>query len=341
MSLRIRPAQLRSGRLAFQQLRPGLACHGRICGARQWMSSTSEEPPPLSLLKHRHLTGDGPGGFVKYDDAAAIQEDIRSKFLTWKSQTEDERTETYPQPQLLSFEATPTFTLGRRQDALTDEQTSHLRSQLNVSFPDRREPISESFIPEVRKTNRGGLTTYHGPGQIVFWPVLDMHSPLYERFSVISYATQLEYTTQRFLASLFNIKTYTTRDEPGVWVTDPGNGPARKIAAMGVHHRRHVTALGVAVNIDVPISGGEDINPWARFVPCGLEGKLVTSVVAEGGNMGEWDVPTLAGRWASLFEEGLKDSSRKGPGGEVENSRKGPGLADGIAIGLFDAINII
>lgn len=303
------------------------------------MSSAAEQPPPpLTLLKHRHLTGDGPGGFFKYDDAAAIQEEWRSNFLAWKSQPEDERTETYPQPRLLSFEATPTFTLGRRQDALTDSQSSRIRSQLDVSLPRRRNPISQSFIPEVRKTNRGGLTTYHGPGQIVFWPVLDMHSDLYERFSVTSYASHLESTTQRFLSTLFNIKTYTTRDEPGVWVTDPNDGPARKIAALGVHHRRHVTALGIAVNIDIPISGNEDVNPWARFVPCGLDGKLVTSVVAEGGDVAAWDVPTLAGRWASMFEDGLKDASQRGADGV---SRRGPGLVEGLTIGLVDAIHVL
>jgi lipoyl(octanoyl) transferase len=115
----------------------------------------------------------------------------------------------------------------------------------------------------------------------------------------------LEKTTQRLLAELFAVETYTNPDEPGVWVTT--SGQPRKIAAMGVHHRRYVTALGIALNVDIPVTGSEDVNPWARFVPCGLEGKLVTSVAAETGAKGveQWDVAELAAKWAGIFEEGL------------------------------------
>lgn len=303
------------------------------------MSSAPDRDPPHTLLEHRHLTSDGPGGFVKYDDAEATQEEIRAKFLSWKALSEDERSKAAtPRPQLLSFESTPTFTLGRRQDAVTDSQASRLQSQLNISLENRRHPISHSFVPEVRKTNRGGLTTFHGPGQLVLWPVLDMHSPLYGRYSVMSYATHLESTTQRLLSTLFNIKTYTTRDEPGVWVTDSSGGPARKIAALGVHHRRHVTALGIAVNIDVPVSGDEGVNPWARFVPCGLEGKLVTSVVAEGGEIKEWDMEALARRWAKIFEEGLKDGGKRVADGEDNVNLRKPVL-DAVTIALNDVLS--
>jgi lipoyl(octanoyl) transferase len=89
---------------------------------------------------------------------------------------------------------------------------------------------------------------------------------------------------------------------------------------MGVHHRRHVTALGIAVNIDVPVEGPEEVNPWARFVPCGLEGKLVTSVAAElGGGLKDRDMASLAARWAELFEEGLIDETKRDVEGEVNS----------------------
>lgn len=277
----------------------------------------------LKLLEHRHIVGDGLGGFVSYDHAHALQEDVRAKFLSWKGLcAEAAAAAATPRPHLLSFEATPTFTLGRRQDALDASQEERLRRDLYVRLPHRVHPVAQTFRPDVRQTSRGGLTTYHGPGQIVFWPVLDMHSPLYERYSVMSYASHLEATTQRLLSTLFDIQTYTSRDEPGVWVK--AGGPPRKIAALGVHHRRHVTALGIAVNVDVPVSGDEDVNAWARFVPCGLDGKLVTSIAAEaaGGLPKEWDIPTLAGRWASIFEEGLRDASRRGLDGELRRVMK-------------------
>ncbi|CAM1502092.1 Fc.00g040760.m01.CDS01 [Cosmosporella sp. VM-42] len=312
----MRPGRVRLYRLAAEHFRPG----ARTPWARRCMSSPPGDPPPM-LLEHRHVIGDGPGGLREYDDVEAIQENLRAKLLAWKSLPDSQRSQILtPRPQLLSFESTPTFTLGRRQDALTPLQTSRLRSPLTVALPHRRESISQSFIPKVRKTNRGGLTTYHGPGQLVLWPVLDMHSPLYGRYSVMTYASHLESTTQRLLSSLFGIATYTSRDEPGVWVTDPSGGAPRKIAALGVHHRRHVTALGIAVNIDIPVTGGEGVNPWARFVPCGLDGKLVTSVVAEHREIGEWDMGTLAGRWARIFEEGLRDGKKRRVGGDADVS---------------------
>ncbi|KAF5011097.1 hypothetical protein FDECE_2779 [Fusarium decemcellulare] len=288
--------------------------------ARRWASTSTaptSELPPLALLTHQHLTETGPGAFVPYDTADTAQEQLRSRLLNWKALPDDQLVDP-PRPHLLSFEAAPTLTLGRRQTALTSAQTSRFRAPLRVALPHRRDPVPEqSFIPDVRQTARGGLTTYHGPGQLVLWPVLDMHSPLYARYSVLSYAAHLEATTRRLLADLFGLKTYTTRDEPGVWVPTPAGQPARKIAAMGVHHRRHVTALGIAVNIDVPVEGPEDVNPWARFVPCGLEGKLVTSVAAElrqrdgVEGFGDWDMASLAARWARLFEEGLKDEAKR------------------------------
>ncbi|KND89811.1 putative octanoyltransferase [Tolypocladium ophioglossoides CBS 100239] len=305
--LRLRTIAPRSARCAF---------HGR----RRWASTQQRG---LTVLHHRHLTGDGPAGVVSYDYAEELQEAHRSKFLSWKALPESARDPSAcPKPMLLSFESTPTFTLGRRQAVLTDGQTARLRQRLDVSLPRRREPISGSFTPDVRKTSRGGLTTYHGPGQLVFWPVVDTHAPLYARFGVASYAGHLEATTRRLLAERFGIPTAAVRDEPGVWVAAASSRP-RKIAALGVHHRRYVTALGVAVNIDVPVVGGEDVNPWARFVPCGLEGKAVTSIAAEAGDRltGSWDVAELAAHWARIFEEGLLDERKRGGDDGETNAR--------------------
>lgn len=260
----------------------------------------------LSLLQHRHL------GHVSYDVAQQIQEQHRSLFLAWKASPDGpSRLSTSPRPLLVSFESTPTFTLGRRQRDLTTREAAHLGQKLQVSLPDRREPVLRTYHPDLRRTSRGGLTTYHGPGQLVLWPVVDMHSPLHIRHGVASYASHLEATTQRLLAELFGIQTSAVREEPGVWVGASGSRP-RKIAALGVHHRRHVTSLGIALNIDVAVSGGEETNPWSRFLPCGLQDKAVTSVAAELGRAPPelWDMLGLAERWATMFEEGLLDRQR-------------------------------
>ncbi|KAH8662518.1 hypothetical protein BX600DRAFT_437905 [Xylariales sp. PMI_506] len=167
-----------------------------------------------------------------------------------------------------------------------------------------------SFTPEIVNAPRGGLTTYHGPGQVVFWPVIDLRSPLHRHFTVRDYACLLEKTTIAALARVSNgghrvIQGFTT-DNPGVWVrhsegglwshngsivgsgssresasqenSDSSGADERKIAALGVHLRRHITGLGVAVNCGMPVSGPEEVNPWARIVACGLEDKRVTSI---------------------------------------------------------------
>ncbi|OAA55665.1 Octanoyltransferase [Cordyceps fumosorosea ARSEF 2679] len=272
-------------------------------------SPRSRPPPPvaagrraLSLLQHHHLkpAHSSSPPFVHYDFAAAVQEEHRARFLAWKAAGDSSPA---PRPQLLSFQALPTYTLGRRQPAPSPAAAARLARPLTVDHAKSR----YQYTPSVRQTSRGGLTTYHGPGQLVLWPVLDMRSA---RLGVSSYARLLEDATRALLAARFALDTYTNPEEPGVWVA---GGRERKIAALGVHHRRHVTALGVALNVHVPVAGDDEgVNPWARFVPCGLEGKLVTSVAAETGREGrEWreawatDMEGLAEEWAARFEEGL------------------------------------
>lgn len=295
----------------------------------QGCSCSSLEPRRcqyFSVLVHTHLKGDDTTGLTSYEQAEAVQEKHRSRFLAWKHDANKQLPlASKPgvlKPQLISFEATPTFTLGRRQEDLSAEQAASLQQPLEVNLADRSPPQTASFRPQVRKTNRGGLTTYHGPGQLVLWPVLDMHSSLYPRYGVASYANHLETTTQKLLLDLFGIRTYVARDEPGVWVVRRSGQP-RKIAALGVHHRRYVTALGIAVNIDVPVTGSETSNPWARFVPCGLEGKLVTSVAAEvgSGKVVDWRPDDLAHQWAVIFEKGLLDDSKRNGGSAEAKSR--------------------
>jgi lipoyl(octanoyl) transferase 2 len=195
----------------------------------------------------------------------------------------------------------PTYTLGRRQTApLTDHEAARLKAPLHVIWPGQGDafPSAPSSAPPLPVTilhsPRGGLTTYHGPGQAVLWPVLDLKSPHHRQFTVRCYSRLLEDTTIATLQLLFGLAAFTTAD-PGVWVTpssgsQAGKDPA-KIAALGVHLRRHVSALGTAINIAMPGANvvSEEMNPWARIVACGLEGKTVTSAAAEVGG----DLPSL------------------------------------------------
>ncbi|KAK2006774.1 hypothetical protein LZ32DRAFT_610937 [Colletotrichum eremochloae] len=246
-----------------------------------------------SALRHIHLDS-SLGTFPSYTSASDFQTSLRQAFLDWKSAP----TTRAPSPLLISFTPRPTYTLGRRQKSLTPDQLGRLRHPLNVetnngpankdkgTIGDDTGMAVQQFTPEVIETDRGGLTTYHGPGQVVLWPILDLHSIYYPHLTVRSYARLLEETTQTILADGPSIQTYLSDEDPGVWAESArhrAGGQERKIAAMGVHLRRHISGLGTALNVDVVVDGDEASNPWARFVPCGLEGKTATSVRAEVG----------------------------------------------------------
>ncbi|KAK5991088.1 Lipoate-protein ligase B [Cladobotryum mycophilum] len=295
------------GNSASALLRRRRPCSWPCRGAVGQLFSSSSKP---SLFVHRHLKAINGEDLVPYDEAEEHQEQLRKRHLEWKSTESGEPLV----PHLLSFESRPIYTLGRRQGNLTPGEEGILQRQLFVNLHQRNKHIQETFLPDVKKTNRGGLTTYHGPGQLVLWPVLDMHSPLYPKYSVSSYASHLEATTQRLLDEVFNVKSFTSHDEPGVWVESPAGQP-RKIAALGVHHRRYITALGTAINIDIKVTGDAPENPWVRFIPCGIEGKEVTSVAEEIGIAKDnliFDLEDLARQWARIFEEGLVDASKRG-----------------------------
>ncbi|KAH8885666.1 hypothetical protein GQ53DRAFT_659398 [Thozetella sp. PMI_491] len=247
-------------------------------------------------LRHIHLPG-----LPSYAVASEIQELLRRRLLDSKDAT-DPRRRRPPPPTLLSFTPAPTYTLGRRQSLadLTPSEAERLTQPLRIvssQSVDASDAGADAagLRPTVVESPRGGLTTYHGPRQVVLWPILDLKSEQYKQFSVRCYSRLLEDVTIATLRRRWGIEGFTTED-PGVWVwarQEPGASSAKreaaKISALGVHLRRHVSASGVAINIDLPrwrvgdpptLQDLEE-NPWARIVACGLEGKRVTSVVPE------------------------------------------------------------
>jgi lipoyl(octanoyl) transferase len=146
----------------------------------------------------------------------------------------------------------PTVTLGRR----TGEEELHL--------PDGADP-------EVLETNRGGRSTYHGPGQLVCYPILDLNR---HGRDVKKYCRDLEQVVIRALAD-FGLPAAAIEDLTGVWV--PGD-PPRKIASIGVHVSRWVTTHGLALNVDL------DPAPFTEWITaCGLDGASFTSMAHELG----------------------------------------------------------
>jgi lipoyl(octanoyl) transferase len=121
-------------------------------------------------------------------------------------------------------------------------------------------------------TNRGGDATYHGPGQIVAYPILDL-----DHFfgDIHLYMRKLEEVVIRVLAE-YGITGERSEGETGVWL-DAGKPGARKICAMGVHTSRWVTMHGLALNANVELSYYQGI------IPCGIKDKGVTSMHKELG----------------------------------------------------------
>ncbi|XP_071352016.1 octanoyl-[acyl-carrier-protein]:protein N-octanoyltransferase LIPT2, mitochondrial [Trachinotus anak] len=117
---------------------------------------------------------------------------------------------------------------------------------------------------DIHRTNRGGLITFHGPGQLVCYPVLNLGS---FKKSVRWYVCELEKTIIS-VCSRFGIEA-STSPHTGVWVGD------NKICAIGIHCGRYITSHGLALNCNT------DMSWFSHIVPCGIEDKGVTSLSAE------------------------------------------------------------
>ena len=122
------------------------------------------------------------------------------------------------------------------------------------------------------KINRGGDITYHGPGQIVGYPILDLENFFTD---IHKYLRFLEEAIILTLAE-YGLKTERSPGETGVWF-DVGTPFARKICAMGVRASRWVTMHGFALNVNA------DLGYFDNIIPCGIRGKAVTSMHVELG----------------------------------------------------------
>ena len=127
--------------------------------------------------------------------------------------------------------------------------------------------LTPQEVPVIR-TSRGGDVTYHGPGQLVVYPIIDLRSKL--RKDVHRYLRHLELTAIQTLND-FGLEAARRPPYTGIWIND------RKIAAIGVAVRRSITCHGLALNVNT------DLNYFNRIVPCGLAWADVTSMARELG----------------------------------------------------------
>ena len=177
---------------------------------------------------------------------------------------------------LLLVEHPPVYTLGK---------SGHME---NVLIGDQR--MQEKGVQFFR-TNRGGDITFHGPGQLVGYPILDL-----EKFytDIGRYLRNLEEVTILVLAG-YGIRGERSPGETGVWIEPGIKGRERKICAIGVRCSRWITMHGFALNVNT------DLDYFGDIVPCGIAGKQVTSLEKELGRRIDFGEVKLA--WLRRFEE--------------------------------------
>jgi lipoic acid synthetase len=158
---------------------------------------------------------------------------------------------------------------------------------------------------EMVRTDRGGDVTYHGPGQLVGYPILSLPpkggGERTGMADTVAYVRSVEQLIVDTLADLGLPNVGRLREYPGVWVDPDGDDP-RKIAAIGVRLTRGRSMHGFALNVD------PDMRYWGYIVPCGIPDKRVTSLAEEGVSASMREVvDALAARAAALWGKGDVD----------------------------------
>jgi lipoyl(octanoyl) transferase len=224
-------------------------------------------------------------GLMDYAKAWTYQETLFQAIVQTKIDNRRNNTKSATQNHLLLVRHPHVYTLGKSGDIdnlLIDEQ--------------KLASIGAQFF----KINRGGDITYHGPGQIVGYPILDLENFFTD---IHKYLRLLEEMIILTLAD-YEIVAERSPGETGVWL-DIGTPFARKICAMGVRASRWVTMHGFALNVNA------DLGYFDHMIPCGIRGKSVTSMRVEL-KMKEVDEQAVSQRllyhFQNLFEAELRFS---------------------------------
>lgn len=202
-------------------------------------------------------------GKIDYKSAWDKQEGLLLENVAIKTAARKENTDHHPlllstTNHLIFCEHSAVYTLGKSGNIS------------NVLLSD--EEMSEKGI-EFYKTNRGGDITFHGEGQIVGYPILDL-----EKFQtdIGVYLRNIEEVIIKTIAA-FGIKGERSSGETGVWIDNEIPGKARKICAIGVRCSRWITMHGFALNVNT------DLDYFQNIIPCGIQNKKVTSINKEIG----------------------------------------------------------
>lgn len=221
-----------------------------------------------------------------YKEVWDYQEQLFKEILDLKIKNRREETDLATPNHFLFVEHPHVYTLGKSGDI----------SNLLVSEAQLKAKNATFY-----KINRGGDITYHGPGQIVGYPILDLENFFTD---IHKYLRLLEETIILTLAE-YGLKAERSEGETGVWL-DVGTPFARKICAMGVRASRWVTMHGFAFNVNA------NLGYFDNIVPCGIKEKAVTSLNVE---LGRSEVPLdevkpkLLKHFSDLFEAELVEEA--------------------------------
>ena len=187
-------------------------------------------------------------GRMEFQRALALQEEIVLK----------KREDPSVEDQLLLLEHEPVYTIGRTPD----------RSSLSATGRIRRGEVGAAHLPyPLFVINRGGQATYHGPGQLMGYPIIDLRRCGQD---LHKYLRWVEQSLMDLLAK-YGIAAARRESLTGVWVGD------RKIASIGVGVRHWITMHGFALNVC------GDLSPFNHIVPCGINNVAMTSIEKETG----------------------------------------------------------
>jgi lipoyl(octanoyl) transferase len=163
-------------------------------------------------------------------------------------------------------------------------------------------PVGDPGAPVI-DVDRGGKITWHGPGQLVGYPIIKLAVPI----DVIAYVRSLEQALIDICVA-FGVYPERVNGRSGAWIRGRGTAPDRKIAAIGARVSRGVTMHGVALNCDC------DLSWYDRIIPCGISDAGTTSLSAEAGRrITVADVLPVAERAFAAALDGCRQDSR-GPG---------------------------
>ena len=173
---------------------------------------------------------------IKYTDAIKVQKTIVQSHLNRNPKVK---------PSLLLLQHYPVYTVGLRSSMYSKQEEDYLTK------------LGADYV----RANRGGLITFHGPGQLVVYPILNLKE---EKLGVKQYVNYLE----EVIIQLCNEIDISAKRSPhtGVWI---GNN---KVCAMGINVQRGITSHGLALNCNI------DLSWFNHIVPCGIHGKGVTSI---------------------------------------------------------------